>query len=427
MGYREALDFIVATGSRGMKAGPARVEALLAALGHPERGLRGVLVAGTNGKGSVCAMVDSACRAAGLSTVLLVKPHLRSYRERIVVDGESVDRAAFAALVERVRPVVDAVEPEVGAPTQFEILTALGIVAARDRAPDVVVCEVGLGGRLDSTNVLDLGVSVVTNVALDHRDVLGDTVEEIAVEKAGIIKPDDIVVTGARGTALEVVRARADEVGARRVDAVLEAGMPHWRSLGVAGAEVEVETAAGPLALRLPLAGAFQAANAAVAVATCAALRDRGIAVGPQAVRDGLERVHWPGRLQWLAGEPPMLLDGAHNPAAIEAVVPAIREIAAERPLAILFGAMADKDTAGMIEALRPLGGMPVFTQAGTPRAARAVDLARAWGPGARAISSLPDALSAARTLAGREGVVAVCGSIYLVGDVLALLGQGTE
>ncbi|MEA2671957.1 MAG: dihydrofolate synthase / folylpolyglutamate synthase, partial [Chloroflexota bacterium] len=154
--YRESLDWLTATGSRGIRPGLERVSALLDALGNPQEGLRGALVAGTNGKGSVCAMVESACRAAGLSTVMLVKPHLRSYRERVVIDGQPVSPDGFARLVDRVRPVVEAVEPEVGAPTQFEILTALGILAAADRRPDVVVCEVGLGGRLDSTNVLDL-------------------------------------------------------------------------------------------------------------------------------------------------------------------------------------------------------------------------------------------------------------------------------
>src|SRR5258706_8885807 len=213
--YRESLDYLVGTGSRGIKAGLERIAALLAELGHPEQDLRGVLVAGTNGKGSVCAMVDSVVRHAGLHSVLLVKPHLCSYRERIVIDGQDIPEAEFAALVERLRPGVDAVEPVAGAPTQFEILTALSILAAAEHRPDVVVCEVGMGGRLDSTNVLDLGVAAVTNVAMDHAEYLGDTILQIAAEKAGILKPDNDVVTGAGGGALEVVRRQARAVGVR--------------------------------------------------------------------------------------------------------------------------------------------------------------------------------------------------------------------
>ena len=187
--YRQALDTIIAAGSEmsGMQLGLARTQALMAALGDPDRDLRGVLVAGTNGKGSVSAMVESICRAAGLRTVLLAKPHLRTYRERFVVDGAQISGEEFAQRVEELTPAVEQVTADVGPPTQFEMLTALGILVARARRPDVLVCEVGLGGRLDSTNVLDLGVAAVTSIALDHRQWLGDTVAEIAAEKAAIV------------------------------------------------------------------------------------------------------------------------------------------------------------------------------------------------------------------------------------------------
>jgi dihydrofolate synthase/folylpolyglutamate synthase len=420
--YREALDFIVSTGSRGIKAGLERTEALLAALDHPEAHRRGVLVAGTNGKGSVCAMVESICRAAGLRTALLTKPHLTSYRERIALDGRPISGEAFAALVEEVRPAVAAVEPVVGAPTQFEILTALGALAARSHAADVVVCEVGLGGRLDSTNVLDLGVAVVTNVDLDHREYLGDTIAQIAAEKAGILKPGNAVLTGATGEALRVVAAHAAAVGVeslRSLDAGIEA---HGSSRGMDGVTVDVAVGALQISARVPLRGTFQVTNAALAVAVAAALGERGMPLDHAAVVRGLEVVEWPGRLQWLPGEPGMLVDGAHNPAAAAAIVPAVRELVGERPLVALVGCMADKDAAGILAELRPLGAMVVFTQAGTPRAIPATELARLWGPGARAIHALPDALVAARLLAGPEGVVLVCGSLYLAGDVLRLV-----
>jgi dihydrofolate synthase / folylpolyglutamate synthase len=425
--YRESLDWLTATGSRGIRPGLERVSALLDALGNPHVGLRGALVAGTNGKGSVCAMVESACRAAGLTTVMLVKPHLRSYRERVVIDGRPVSADGFARLVDRLRPVVEAVEPEVGPPTQFEILTALGILAAADRRPDVVICEVGLGGRLDSTNVLDLGVAVITTVALDHGDRLGTTIAEITAEKAGIIKAGNDVVTGATGEALAVIRERAAAVGAERLLALGGEVRVTGRSLGLDGVEADVAVGDDQASLRIPLLGLHQAENAAVALATCAMLAGRGVSLDLESVRRGLATVRWPARLQWLPSVPPLLVDGAHNPAAVEAIVPAVREVVRDRPLVALVGVMADKDVAGIVDALRPLAPIPVFTQAGTPRAARAVDLARLWGHGARAISSLPDALTAARMLAGEEGVVLVCGSIYLAGDVLALLDAGDD
>jgi dihydrofolate synthase/folylpolyglutamate synthase len=427
LSYRDALDFIVGTGSRGIKAGLERTEALLAALDHPERGCRGVLVAGTNGKGSVCSMVESACRAAGLRTALLTKPHLTSYRERIALDGRPVSGEEFAALVEEVRPAVAAVEPAAGAPTQFEILTALGILAAHRHGADVVVCEVGLGGRLDSTNVLDLGVAVVTNIALDHREYLGDTIAEIAAEKAGILKPGNAVLTGTSGEALAIVSSRATAVGVASLRS-LESGIDaRGSSLGMDGVAVDVSVGDLQVSAHIPLHGTFQIANAALAVAVAAALRERGMPIAEDAVQRGLETVDWPARLQWLPGEPGMVIDGAHNPAAMAAIVPAVRELVGERPLVALVGCMADKDANGILAELRPLGALPVFTQAGTPRATPAMELARCWGAGARAITALPDALVAARLLAGPEGVVLVCGSLYLAGDVLRLVAPRSD
>jgi len=292
----------------------------------------------------------------------------------------------------------------------------------------VVVCEVGLGGRLDSTNVLDLGVAAITNVAMDHAQFLGDTVVQIAGEKAGILKPGNDAVTGASGDALEVVRRRAGEVGVRSLRVVGEDIRVESRSLGRAGTEVDVAAGDYRATLQVPLpGGGFQGGNAGVAAGIALALRGRGVSIPDEAIAAGIAAVQWPARLQWIDGAPPLLLDGGHNPAALRAVVPTVRELTEGRPLAVLFGAMSDKDVAGMLDELRPLGAPPVFTQMGTPRAMPAVELSRMWGAGARAISSLPDALQAARMLASRQGTVFVCGSLYLAGDVLRLIGSAPE
>jgi len=206
LSYQDALEAILSAAALGMRPGLERTRALLERLGNPQRGLRGVLVAGSNGKGSVCATVDSIGRAAGLHTVTMVKPHLISYRERVLIDGVPISEPRFAELVRRVVAAAGELPEPVGQPTQFELLTALGVLAAAEERPELLICEVGLGGRLDSTNVLDLGVAVVTSVSLEHRAELGDTVEEIALEKAAIIKPGNHVVSGARGSALGGVR-----------------------------------------------------------------------------------------------------------------------------------------------------------------------------------------------------------------------------
>src|ERR1700733_6777718 len=211
--YAQAVAALDSVAGRGIMPGLERTRALLAALGNPHVGLKGALVAGTNGKGSVCATVDCVCRAAGYRTVLLTSPHLISYCERIVRDGVPITETDFGALIARVWEAAQAL-PEELQPTGFEVLTAAGILAAREADAEILVCEVGLGGRLDSTNVLDLGGAAVTNVALDHQDLLGETIPEIAREKAAIIKPGNLVVTGATEPALTEVRARVAQVGA---------------------------------------------------------------------------------------------------------------------------------------------------------------------------------------------------------------------
>ena len=235
--YAQAVAALDSVAWRGIMPGLERTRALLAALGNPHAGLRGALVAGTNGKGSVCATVDSVCRAAGYRSVLLTSPHLVSYTERIVRNGVPISEVEFGALVSRVWEAAEPL-PEELQPTGFEVLTAAGILAAREADAEVLVCEVGLGGRLDSTNVLDLGVAAVTNVALDHQDLLGETIPEIAREKAAIIKPGNRAVTGASEPGLSEVRARAAQVGA--VLTVVGADVPFTgRSAGMGGVAVD--------------------------------------------------------------------------------------------------------------------------------------------------------------------------------------------
>jgi dihydrofolate synthase / folylpolyglutamate synthase len=419
--YARAVATLDAVAWRGIMPGLERTRALLAALGNPHVGLRGVLVAGTNGKGSVCATVDAVCRAAGHRTVLLTSPHLQSYCERIVRDGAPMTEAEFGDLVATVGEAAEAL-PEELQPTGFEVLTAAGILAARRAGADVLVCEVGLGGRLDSTNVLDLGVAVVTNVALDHQDLLGATIPEIAREKAAIIKPGNLAVTGAVEPALAIVRERAAKVGVtlRVVGGdVAYAG----RSEGMAGVSVETVFAGSAVRVRAPLRGAFQVANIATAVAVCDALRDTGIAIDAAAVESGCATVRWPGRMDWIEGRPPLLIDGAHNPAGMAAMVASARGLVAGRRCVAIFAAMGNKDVASMAAGLRDLTSEIVVTAPAVERAMAPEKLSGLFDPPAAIEPDVAAALEHARRLAGPDGVVVVCGSLYLAGEVLDLLG----
>ena len=365
-------------------------------------------MAGTNGKGSTAAMLAAILRRGGHVVGTMPSPHLGSYTERIQIDGTPISEREFAGAVESLRPRLEGLPAGLGPPTEFEILTTVAISHLAQRC-DRLVIEVGMGGRLDATNVLDFGLAIITNVALDHQQYLGDTLVQIAAEKAGIIKPGNLVITGAGGEALEVVESAAASAGAQlwRLGDELRLQV-RWR--GWEGSEIDL---AGPgfvdSNLRVPLLGSHQAMNAALAVAAAHALGE---------TPDGLAEARWPGRLELVADHPPVLLDGGHNPAALARLAEDVPRLADGRPVTVVFGTMADKDiTAGLAELrrLRPAG--IVFTAAQSPRAARPGDLAAAWGGGEVV---LPATAAADRgvELAGPRGLVLVCGSLYVVGEV---------
>src|SRR5688500_8173517 len=303
--YREAVAALTERGRFGVSMGLERVERLMAEVGHPERELRGALVGGTNGKGSVVAMTRSVLTAAGLRVGTMPKPHLVSYRERVAIDGEPLPAGDFAAAVERVLPAIDRVAADVGPPTEFEALTAAAILELARQRVEVAIVEVGMGGRLDATNVLDLGVAAITNVQMDHEAYLGHTLAAIGAEKAAIIKPDNLAVTGASGRGLRPILDRSAELGVplRRAGPRQPYRARVLRS-GWNGIVVDARTPDRRLPdLEIGLLGAHQAKNAAVTLALLDALADRwGIAIGEEPLRRGLAQARWPGRLEVLGG-----------------------------------------------------------------------------------------------------------------------------
>ena len=418
--YQESLDYLTALGRFGIKLGLERTEALLHELGDPQDLFQGVLVAGTNGKGSVCAMVASILRASGYRVGLMPKPHLISYTERIQVDHRPIAENDFAALLTELQPTINKVAAELGPPTEFEILTSAALYYFARAGIDLLVCEVGLGGRLDSTNVLDLGVSAITNIALDHTQYLGSTLEAIAAEKAGILKPDSIAITGAQPPALAVIEAAAQtqQIPLLRLGQEIEltAIDKEW-----AGVQATVTTPAGTYRdLRVPLLGLHQADNAALAIAAIDALRSRGWEISDGALRDGLARTRWPGRLEVVDRNPIVLVDGAHNPAGLERSLATVQKLAKERQLVIVFGAMKDKDLPAMMALLRATNAPVIFSAIDWHRAATPELLARRFGAPAETAESSGEALDLARQRASSTEIVLVCGSLYLVGEVIA-------
>jgi dihydrofolate synthase/folylpolyglutamate synthase len=422
--YEEALAYISKQGRFGMKLGTERTRSILDRMGTPDRGLRGALIAGTNGKGSTGACLAAILHKAGRDVGFMPKPHLISYTERIELDGTPITEADFVQTLEVLLPVFDGVAAELGPATEFEMLTAIALAYLAPRI-DRLVCEVGLGGRLDATNALDLGVAVITNVDLDHQKYLGDTIEQIAHEKAAIIKANNHVVTGCEGAALSIVEQHAHRAHARLWvlgrDVHVEARSRGWDGhiLNVTGPGFEHTD------LKLPLVGDYQPANAALAVAAAHLLDG----VSDDHVRTGLESTRWLGRLQVIATGPRVILDGGHNPAAMLKAGAALRRLIGTERLIALFAMLGERDPSQLIAALRTLKpDACVFTEAASAagHAVSAEVLAETYGAGGHAVRPAAAALQRAREMAGANGNVLVSGSLYLVGEILALSARQT-
>jgi dihydrofolate synthase/folylpolyglutamate synthase len=382
------------------------MRALVAALGHPERTFTSIHVAGTNGKGSVVAMVDTALRAAGHRTARYTSPHLVDLAERFVIDGRCVERAALELSAAGLRTLVDRLiaQGELEAPpTFFEATTAIAFDLFRASRVKVAVCEVGLGGRLDATNILEPAVTAITTIGFDHQQYLGDTLTAIAAEKAGIIKPAIPVVVGALPSAArETVDARAAELGAPVIDASDRRVLDRYAPAGLA------------------LAGDHQRANAAVAVRILELLNERGTDVPEAAIAAGLAQVQWPGRLEMrrLPDGREVLLDAAHNPDGA-AALRAFLANAPHRP--IVFAAMRDKDVSAMLGTLDAVASAFVMTRASNPRShdpSTLADVARRIRS-ERPVLVEPSVAAALATAWRLSPSIVVAGSIFQLGDVI--------
>ncbi len=404
--YREALGYLYALEPRGIRLGLSRVERALAALGNPHRRFGSVHVGGTNGKGSVSAMVEAALRAGGVRTGLYTSPHLHRFTERIRVDGREIPRGEVARRVERILRLPIRL-------TFFETATLVAFGYFADAGVEVAVVEVGLGGRLDATNVLSPLVSVITNVERDHEDLLGKGIRAIAREKVGIVKRGVEVVSAARRPEArrQIVRAAGNEAKLIDRDFRLRPGR--------GGLEIDVRAGAERLGgLRLALEGPHQRENAAVAVVALFALRRRGVAVSDGAIRRGLATVRWPGRLERLRRRRvSWILDAAHN----EAGAVALGRALGPRRYHLVFGASANKRWRAMLRILAPRAASVVFTRAQARRGADPAELAAAFGG-----TVVPEVRSAVeearRRVRARPAPVVVTGSIFVVAEARAAL-----
>ena len=419
MTIQEALAYIAGVRWYGSRPGLERITELLHRLDQPQKQLKYVHIAGTNGKGSTAAMLASVLKIAGYRTGLFTSPYLYRFNERMKIGGREIEDEALTALVERIRPLADAMDDH---PTEFELMTAAALLWFAEERCDIVVLETGLGGRLDATNVIGAPeVCVITNIGLDHTAILGDTVEKIAAEKAGILKRGaDCVLYQQQESVQAVVRGRCEALGVPLHVADFAAIVPEFESL-----EGQVFTYRGePCAI--PLLGAHQRRNAAVVLEAVEALRRRGWKLPEEDVEHGLYAVSWPARFEPVSEEPPFVVDGGHNPQCAAAVAENLRTYFPDTRRVLLMGMLADKDYEGMLEELAPEADAFVCVTPQSERALPAGELARAlerFGKPAVAAGSIREGVGAAIDAAGEDGMVCAVGSLYMAGEIRACFG----
>ena len=434
MNYEEAVRSLLSLGrelgaprqARLQKFGLGNITTLASALGNPHLASPCAHIAGTNGKGSTAAMLESILRTAGLRTGLYTSPHLERINERIRIDGRDIPDEGFAAAWTRVQASIESLmaSGKLGAhPTFFECITATAFLAFAEHGVDFAVYEVGMGGRLDSTNIVRAEISIIASIDFDHENFLGHSIQEIAGEKAGIIKPGDWVVSATqRSDARAVIAQRCKEVGSRLTE-VDDA----WRVEGLQSSNGRYRAIATPigregrLSIEPNLPGRFQIRNALTAATAATLLMERGFRLDEEAIVRGIADTRWLGRLERLQERPAVYLDGTHNPAGAREVREFWRENFADRRIFLIYGAMRDKAVDEIAGVLFPLADTVILTEPRQSRALSATALAELVGHLAKNLAVVRDpaeALEYSLEMAGPEDAVFATGSLYLVGDL---------
>jgi dihydrofolate synthase/folylpolyglutamate synthase len=400
------------------------VEELLHRMGDPHLAAKTVHIAGTKGKGSIAAMIAQVLTVSGYKTGLYTSPHLHTLRERIRIDGSLISQAEFAALAAEVKPYFEAInrDPLYRQLTFFEALTVLAFAYFKQRQADFQVLEVGLGGRLDATNVVKPEVCVISTISLDHTQVLGDSLDEIAYEKAGIIKPGCVVVSSPQP---EEVTSVIGKVCHRQGGKLIQMGKDvTWRKMdaGLCHQSFLIESEMDNHCFTIPLLGDFQVENAATAVATLEVLASLGFDISAEDIAQGLAEVEWPGRFQILNHQPLVVVDGAHNVASMGRLAENIKAYFNYEQIFLIFGVACDKDIGGIVRELTQLSPRVIVTRSSSPRAASPAALAAEfskWGINPKIADTVAEALSLALAMASKNDLVCVAGSLFVVAEAL--------
>ena len=421
MNINEVLDYIHSVCWKGMMPGLGRITQLLEKMGNPEKDMKFIHIAGTNGKGSTAAMTASILRKAGYCTGLYTSPFIYQFGERMQVNGELIPDDELIEITEYVKPLADSMDET---PTEFELITAIAFAFFKRRKCDIVVLEVGLGGLLDATNVIDTPeVAVITNIGLDHTDILGNTLEEIAFNKAGIIKGNGhaVIYRGTPGVEKvfeDACRERNTKLKKANFDGLKLKSHDLFEQVFDCGDYKDIH---------LPLLGDHQLHNASVVLAVAETLQEIGWNITREHIYEGIRDVSWPGRFDIVCRDPLFIIDGGHNPQCLEALVKNIQDYLAGRRVIALTGVLADKDYGDMYKPVLPYIEQFVCVTPPNPRRLIATELAEHLqnvGAKATACDTIPEGVKKAMELAGNDGVVLCFGSLYTIGDIRSALPE---
>jgi dihydrofolate synthase / folylpolyglutamate synthase len=436
MDYQESVDYIFGRTNYEMIPRVPHIEAnydlrrvfeLLERLGNPHLKAKSLHITGTNGKGSTSAMLSAILTASGYSTGLYTSPHLLTMRERFMIDGQMITEAEVAGITTRIRPDIEAVDKKgaYGKLTVFEILTVLGFVWFAQKGCQFQVMEVGMGGRFDSTNVIQPEICLMTAISLDHTEILGDTLTKIATEKSGIIKPGCTAISHPQAEEVDkVIRETCREKGVQLIRVgrdVTVKGICH----DLEHQELEVKGRLDSYPISIPLLGQYQMDNAAAAVAGLEVLMEKGYTISRDSILHGLAGVDFPGRMQVIHRRPWIVLDGGHNPGAAHRLQEAIREYFQSQKSILVIGIFNDKDFGGIVKELTPVFSRVIVTRANNPRATRpevlAAEFAK-YGVQAQVTESVAQALIEAMATAKDDELICVTGSLYVVGEAISIV-----
>ncbi len=425
--FQDAYDWLGRFERYGWIFGLKRIMLLLEKLGNPQQELRVIHVAGTNGKGSVCKFISSILQKAGYRVGLYLSPHVQRFSERIVVNNQEISDDDFVTLVSQVKPAVESLEKEGNTPTFFEIVTALAFLHFRTCCVDFAVVEVGLGGRFDATNVVHPLVSVITNISLEHTDILGKDIASIALEKAGIIKDSMPVVSAATGDARKVI----EQVASERNASVLWIDQTMWKRISIQGAEQEffIQGSFKDYSVKTLLLGRHQGENIALAIAAVEQLQMAGVYLTDSDIQDGVLAAAHPGRMEIISRDPLILLDGAHNPAGMQMLVNTLQEDFSSYRRIVILGVLKDKDLRTIVSIIAPICDVIIVTKSMNPRATaphKLKELLQDLNIGSTIFveESIPHAVNHAKRIAKQKDLICVTGSLFTVGEARSYVLQ---